>query len=90
MRVRVLDLLDPVSREAFGNSFRSEHPDEYRDIDHLFRCRNKVAHRGELSYRDDRGTRVSVNATMVSRWWNSILVLVKWLDFELEQESGGV
>ena len=90
IRVRVLDLLDHVSREAFGKSFRSEHPDEYRDIDYLFRCRNKVAHRGELSYRDDGGARVRVDAPTVARWWNSMPVLVEWLGSLPRENSGGV
>jgi hypothetical protein len=89
MRIRVVDLLDRVSREAFGNSFRSDYPDRYRDIDHLFRCRNKVAHRGELSYRDDGGNRVRVDAATVERWWASILALVEWLASE-RHEPGGV
>jgi hypothetical protein len=88
--VRVLDLLDRVSLEAFGNSFRTEHPNEYRDIDHLFRSRNKVAHRGELSYRDDRGTRMRVDSAMVARWWDSIQALVEWLASQPRQDSGGV
>ena len=53
IRVRVLDLMTVFLRR--GHRSRSERPDEYRDLDHLFRCRNKVAHRGELSYQDDGG-----------------------------------
>jgi hypothetical protein len=90
IRVRVVDLLDRVSREAFGNSFRNAHPREYRDIDHLFRCRNRVAHRGELSYRDDKGTRVRVEAAMVASWWESISVLVEWLASQAKEDPSGV
>jgi hypothetical protein len=81
-RVRVVELVDRVYLEVFGSSFRNDHPDEYRDVDYLFRCRNKVAHRGELSYRDDRGVKVRVDAALVQRWWDSALVLAKWLESE--------
>ena len=77
--MRVVDLLHRVARDAFGRSFRVDDPASYGDIDHLFRCRNKVAHRGELLYRDDEGNRVGVDAAMVERWWNSTLRLHGWL-----------
>jgi hypothetical protein len=89
LTVRVLDLLDRVSLEAFGKSFRADCPDEYKNIDHLFRCRNKVVHRGELSYRDDGGTRVRVDVAEVAKWWNAVRILVEWLSPAAELESSG-
>lgn len=78
--VRVLELIDQVCIEAFSRSFRAEHPDRYRDVDHLFRCRNKVAHRGVLSFRDDGGIQNAVSAEMVKNWWDAVVDLKQWLN----------
>lgn len=77
--IRVLELVDKVAQEAFGKSYRVEHPEEYTKIDYLFRCRNKIAHRGELSFRDDSGSQLAVDANTVASWWNSSAALVEWL-----------
>ena len=58
--VRVLELLDPIAREAFSTSYKDQVPANYQNIDYLFRCRNKVAHRGELSFRNDAGESIEV------------------------------
>jgi hypothetical protein len=79
VKVTVLDLLHRVAQEAFGKSFREDHDSHYKNIDHLFRCRNKVAHRGELSFRDDRGVETHVDHSMVASWWDSVLKLIEWL-----------
>jgi hypothetical protein len=63
--VRILELLDAVAKEAFACSFKKQDPDNFQKIDHLFRCRNKIAHRGELSFRDDSGKAVVVDAALV-------------------------
>lgn len=77
--VKVLELLSAVAKEAFSRSYKDEEPDSFKDIDHLFRCRNKIAHRGELSFKDN-GTTIIVDKTLSERWWNSVLSLKKWLD----------
>lgn len=77
--VRVLDLLDSVAQEAFGESYRNADAKNYRNIDNLFRCRNKVAHRGELNFRDDTGGTVVVDRTTVEAWWHSVVHLKRWL-----------
>lgn len=78
--VKVLDLIDRVAKEAFGRSFRVECPDHYRNIDYLFRCRNKVAHRGLLFYRDDRGENHKVDKATVADWWKSVTELMNWIE----------
>jgi hypothetical protein len=77
--VRVLDLLDPIAKEAFSRSYKAEFPDDYEQIDFLIRCRNKAVHRGELSYRTDGGILVQVGKPLVERWWKSANHLVGWL-----------
>ncbi len=79
VKVTVLDLLHRVAQEAFGKSFREDHDSHYKNIDHLFRCRNKVAHRGVLSFRDDSGVEIHVDSSMVASWWDSVLKLIEWL-----------
>lgn len=78
--VRVLDLVDSVAQEAFGKSYKAEDPDNHKRIDHLFRCRNKIAHRGELSFRDDSGKTVTVDAPLVVTWWQAVSHLRTWLE----------
>jgi hypothetical protein len=79
VNVRVLELLDQVALEAFSRSYKREHRKEYDAIDCLFRCRNKIAHRGELCYRDDKGTIVSVDCKNVEAWWNAVAHVMTWL-----------
>ncbi len=80
IKVRVIDLIHRIAEEAFGRSFHVDHPDQYKNIDHLFRCRNKIAHRGELSYRDDSGVTQPVDYNTVESWWNSIMSLIEWIE----------
>ena len=74
----VMDLIHVVAKRAFGRSFKEEQASHYKNIDFLFRCRNKVAHRGELIYRDDSGVH-TVDKEMLAVWWESALTLLKWL-----------
>lgn len=76
--VRVLDLLDGVAMEAFSQSFKEFDSAAYRQIDHMFRCRNKIAHRGELSYRDDGGRVTHVDESIVKDWWGAVAGLRTW------------
>ena len=76
--VRVLELLDSVAVEAFSQSFKEHDPAAYSQIDRMFRCRNKIAHRGELSYRDDGGRVTPVDAPMVKDWWGAVAGLRAW------------
>src|SRR5450830_75912 len=78
--VRVLDLLDAVAEEAFARSYKKQEPSNYQSIDHLFRCRNKIAHRGELAFRDDSGRSVNVGAAVVETWWHAVANLKVWLE----------
>ncbi len=78
--VRVLELLDSVAEEAFSRSYKKEHPSYYQNIDHLFRCRNKIAHRGELTFRGDSGKLINTNAPLVETWWNTVANLKEWLE----------
>lgn len=78
-KVRVIDLIDGESNKVFGRSFKTDHSQHYDNIDHLFKCRNQVAHRGNLSYRDKSGTPHEVDYKIVADWWGSITTLVDWI-----------
>lgn len=77
--VKVLELLDAVALEAFGRSYKRHAPEQYRLLDYLFRCRNKVAHRAELVYRDDCGRLVSVDSKVIESWWLAVYHLKSWI-----------
>ncbi len=79
IRTNVLNLLDAVALEAFNKSFKRDQPEKYDSIDYLFQCRNKVVHRGNLTFRDKRGEKVSVNKTLVIHWWEAAETLFHWL-----------
>ncbi len=80
VHTRVIELIDGVAKVALGQSFKDVAPDAYKDIDHLFRARNKVAHRGELIYRDEGGTEREVDRSTLEAWWVSVDTLLSWID----------
>ena len=79
INIRVLDLIDNVAKRAFGVSFKDGNLDGFCNIDHLYRARNKIAHRGEIVYRDDAGNSIVVNKELTEEWWNSTKKLIAWL-----------
>lgn len=85
--IKVIELLDGVSLYAFGESFRKHSPDAYRDIDYIFRCRNKIAHRGECKYRDDSGDWREVDIERLRSWWNSTLAMFNWLKVKTQSND---
>ncbi len=79
-KVTVKDYIDRVAKQAFGKSFKEDNRSHYDNIDFIFRCRNKAAHRGELTYRDDSGVMHSVNKDTLAGWWDSAIALIDWLN----------
>jgi hypothetical protein len=57
IEVSTTDMIQGVAKRAFGAGFRGNHPTDYKHIEYLFMCRNKVAHRGRLEYSDGENTR---------------------------------
>jgi len=80
VHVKVIELIDGAAKVAFGQSFKDVDPKAYTHIDFLFRARNKVAHRGERTYRDDGGTEYQVDRPTLEAWWESVDTLMKWID----------
>ena len=77
---KIVDLIDDVARCHFGESFKDNNEKDYRNIVHLFRCRNKIAHRGEIEFRDNQGILHKADYKMIEEWFESFLCLVAWLN----------
>lgn len=79
INVRTLELLDIGGQVLYGQSFRSYAIAAHKDIDHLFRARNKVAHRGAAEFRDDAGILRTVDLKLLAQWWRSVRKLFDWV-----------
>ena len=76
LNVKIIELIDTISVHAFGSSFRKANKQAYDHIDFLFRCRNKVAHRGEVTLGHGRALDWSTLIT----WWQSVVTMFDWLN----------
>ncbi|HDL02193.1 MAG TPA: hypothetical protein ENH23_08185 [candidate division Zixibacteria bacterium] len=79
VNISVLELIHGAAKQAFGSSFKDTNDLDYKNIDYLFRCRNKIAHRGEIIYKDDSGNYQNVTKTTIEQWWKSVENLISWL-----------
>lgn len=79
VNITVLELIDGVAKQAFGSSFKETNPSDYVNINFLFRCRNKIAHRGEIIYKDANGRLRRMNQATLEKWWKSVDALLEWL-----------
>lgn len=87
--IKVIELLDGAAAYAFGESFKKLNPPAYKDIDHVFRCRNKIAHRGEARFRDDNGNWIQVDFDLLRKWWCSTLEMFAWLKLKSNLARAG-
>lgn len=79
LQIRILGLISRTTLDAFGKSFRTDHQSSYREIDHLFRARNKAVHRGRPEFRDDAGVLHVPDEDCVRSWIVAVDVLRGWL-----------
>ena len=80
VRLSVMELLREPARRAFGEGFVDHDSAAHEQLDWLFRCRNKVVHRGELFFRDDAGTRRAVDQPQLKAWFFASECLLDWLE----------
>jgi hypothetical protein len=80
VRVSVTELVSKVSSHVFGRSLRDEDPDAFEKIDNLFRCRNKIVHRGIAAYRTDDGVEHAASLDSLKEWWEAALRLLTWFE----------
>jgi hypothetical protein len=76
--IRVLDLIDIGGIGVPNGSFKVYDKKSYQDIDHLFRARNKVAHRGDPIFKDDKDILHTVDVKLLRQWWGSVEKLFLW------------
>lgn len=79
VKVTVIELISNVALEVIGESFKSQSPEDFINIDYLFRCRNKVAHRGDVVFKDDSGVLIRPDLRLVKNWFMSVMNLLAWL-----------
>ncbi len=79
VKVSVMELITSVAEEALGESFKAHSITDCMNINYLFRCRNKVAHRGKVLFKDDGGNIVYPDLELIKEWFKSVEVLVAWL-----------
>lgn len=80
IEISPIELIHKVAKRAFGQSFIDFDNGAYDSIDNLFRCRNRIVHRGIATFRDKKeGSHIPTAETLVE-WWNSVSTLQKWLD----------
>lgn len=79
VKISVLEFISKVASEVFGESFKETHGEDFENIDYLFRCRNKIAHRGELTFKDINGIHQEATDEMTKKWYLSVRCLLKWL-----------
>lgn len=79
IKVTVLELISSIADEALGESYKKHSPQNFSNIDYLFRCRNKVAHRGQVSFKDDGGNLINPDLKLVKSWYESVENLLAWL-----------
>ncbi len=79
IKITVLELISTVGAEALGESFKANSPDDFKNIDYLFRCRNKVAHRGKALFKNDNGAVTEPDIKIIKEWYKSVECLLQWL-----------
>jgi len=79
VKISVLEFISKVACEVFGESFKVAYSDDFENIEYLFRCRNKIAHRGELTFKDINGTLQEATDAMAKKWYLSVRCLLMWL-----------
>jgi hypothetical protein len=79
IRPRVIDVVNKAAKAVFGNSFKDFHQAAFADLNQLFQCRNKVAHRGQPVFHNQTGAMQTATDGDVERWLDSARVLFVWL-----------
>lgn len=80
VEISVIELLHNAAKYSLGESFKDQEPSHYKNIDFLFRARNKVAHMGKCEYRNDKGIICELYEELLVDWWNSIEKMMSWLN----------
>lgn len=79
IEISPIEFIDKIAKLTYAESFKDRHSEEFHDIEYLFRCRNKIAHRGRGVYSDKKGVLQALDKKTIYRWWYSVDALLKWL-----------
>ena len=81
-RVKITSYLTNIAEYALGEKFEEFSSEADRiNIENLFHGRDKVVHRGELSYKseNDKKSR-EITMLVLQDWWSSVEKLLAWLN----------
>jgi hypothetical protein len=79
IEVSPLEMIQAIAKRVLGKGFKDFSAAAYEDIENLFRCRNKVAHRGELTFTAGNSGKKTADIQLLEKWWISTQVLLEWL-----------
>ena len=85
--VAVKELISKIAKQTFGESFKEYDEFAFNQIDSLFRCRNKVAHKGKSYFLTDNNEKIEVDFDILKDWWISVEKMINWLKDNLEKFS---
>lgn len=81
VQVSALELISQGAKRVIGVGYKEQFPAMSVALDNLFRCRNKVAHKGEHEYRDVNSQKIKVaDEQALLEWWEAVDHLFNWLD----------
>jgi hypothetical protein len=63
-----------------SRSLKTDESDAFEQVEKAYRTRNKLAHTGELVYRDDSGTAVAVTRDMAIKFYEGCKRAVEWIE----------
>jgi hypothetical protein len=72
-------LLGKPAEHLLGQNFWKADKRACIHIDHLFQCRNQIAHEGHPAYRNTRGSLRPVDQTVAKEWFKAADRLFTWL-----------
>jgi len=76
---KIYHLLDQEAAREFGQSFKVTDARTYADIDHLFQCRDQIAHQGKGEYKAAGGPSPVVDQAAAKAWFKAADRLFHWL-----------
>jgi hypothetical protein len=79
LNVPLIDYIHKVALSVFGESFKVYSESDFKNIQYLISCRNKVAHRGVLTFKDNTET-ITPDQKMIEAWYASVKTLLNWLE----------
>ena len=81
--LKAVELINGAAKNAFGVSFKESYLTDFQNINHLFRARNNIAHKGQCWFRSDNAQFIEVDRDLLKSWWKSVLIMKSWLTAQL-------